>query len=155
MEAVLLLGGNIGDVLATLGRADALIAERAGAVLARSRDHWTEPWGFKDERLFLNRALLVSTALEPEDLMRTCLAIEQELGRSRDSSPGYTARTIDIDLLFAGDRVVDSPTVTLPHPRLHERKFALAPAADIAPDLVHPLLHRTVLQLLNDVVQAA
>ncbi len=155
MDVVLLLGGNLGEPVATLGRAEGLLGERVGKVLARSRDHWTEPWEFVDHRLFLNRALLVSTDLDARLVLHTCLDIERALGRMRSAEPGYVARKIDIDLLFFGDRVVDEPGLHVPHPRVHERAFALAPVADIAPALLHPTLHRTVLDLLNDVVQLA
>lgn len=155
MEVLLLLGGNIGDVSATLKRAEAMLEQRAVRILSRSRDHWTKPWGFRDERLFLNRALIVRPDLSPEPLLHECLAIERELGRTRSDAPGYTARTIDIDLLLIGDRIITSPDLILPHPRMHERSFALAPAADVAPDWIHPGLHRSVLDLLNDVLRAA
>lgn len=150
LETVLLLGGNLGDLLATFVKAEALINERLGTVLARSRDHWTEPWGFTDERLFLNRALLVRSDLNPTALLEGVLRIERELGRIRDPAVRYSARTIDIDILLIGDRVIDLPQLQVPHPRMHERAFALSPAADITPNWVHPLLHRTVLKLLND-----
>lgn len=149
-EAVLLLGGNLGDLPVTLAKAEALINERIGTVLARSRDHWTEPWGFTDERLFLNRALLVRSELTPAALLEGVLEIERELGRVRDPGVRYSARAIDIDVLLSGDSVIDLPQLQVPHPRMHERAFALSPTADITPNWVHPLLHRTVLQLLND-----
>lgn len=155
MDVVLLLGGNVGEPIATLGRAEALVGERVGRVFARSRDHWTEPWGFADPRLFLNRALLVSTELGPRAALNACLDIERAMGRTRSAEPGFTARNIDIDLLFFGDQVVDEPGLHVPHPRVHERAFALGPVADIAPGLLHPTLHRTVLDLLNDVIQLA
>lgn len=148
-DILLLLGGNIGDVPRTFAMAEALLQARGIAIRARSRDHWTEPWGFHDQRPFLNRALLVDGGAGPEDLMRNCLEVEQQLGRVRDGQ-GYASRTIDIDVLFMQDLRIDTPLVTIPHPRVHERRFALAPAADLAPELVHPVLGRTVLSLLND-----
>lgn len=155
MEALLLLGGNIGEVRVMLDRAEAMINEQVGSVLSRSRDHWNEPWGFQDERLFLNLALVVRTDLSPPDVLHRCLAIEHQLGRTRGSGPRYSSRTIDIDLLLCGDRVISSPELTVPHPRMHERAFALAPAADVVPDWSHPILDRTVLNLLNDVLRTA
>lgn len=155
MEVLLLLGGNIGDVGATMKRAEAMLEQRVGGILSKSRDHWTEPWGFNDERTFLNRALIIRSGHSPEALLRECLSIEHELGRTRSDAPGYVARTIDIDLLLAGDGIISLPGLVIPHPRLHQRAFALAPAADVAPGWVHPGLERSVLNLLNDVLRAA
>lgn len=150
-EFTLLLGADLGDPPATFARATALIARRIGTVLATSRDHWTDPWGFQSDRPFLNRALLVESAMEPGQVMEALLGIEQELGRVRGAGTGYTSRTIDIDILFAGERVMEQPELTLPHPRVHQRAFALAPAADLVPLLVHPRSGRTVLELLDQV----
>lgn len=149
-EAVLLFGGNTGDPPVTFGRARALIAERIGRIVAQSRQHWTEPWGFKDDRPFLDQALLVQVEMPAAKVMCTCLEIEAFLGRVRDASSRYAARSIDIDLLFFDNAVINEPGLVVPHPRVHERSFALAPAADIVPGLVHPVLQRTVLQLLDD-----
>lgn len=152
-EVLLLLGGNVGDPVVTLGQAERLLGVRAGQVLARSRDHWTQPWGFTDDRLFLNRALLLATSMPPDELLGEVLAIETTLGRRRTAGRRYGARTIDIDLLLIAGSMVNTPGLEVPHPRMHERAFALAPAADIVPGWVHPLRGRTVLQLLNDLLQ--
>jgi 2-amino-4-hydroxy-6-hydroxymethyldihydropteridine diphosphokinase len=154
-EALVLLGGNIGDVRATFALAERLITERAGAIVSRSRDHWTEPWGFADERLFLNRALIIGTQHDPQQLMAVLLGIEAELGRTREQQERYTARSIDIDILLIGDRVIEAPGLIVPHPRMHERAFALEPAADIAPHWVHPVLGRTVFELVRDLRRPA
>ncbi len=151
-EVVLLLGGNVGYVRATQRTAEKMIQDRIGTILSRSREHWTEPWGFTDDRLFLNRALVVESDLDPNAILTGCLAIERELGRERGTESGFSARTIDIDILFIGDQLIDTEHLVVPHPRLHQRTFALAPAADIAPGLVHPVLHRSVLTLLNEVL---
>lgn len=149
-DALLLLGGNLGDPCATLTRAAELIGERSGKVVAQSRDHWTEPWGFEAEQLFLNRALLVRSSLSPSDLLITSLRIERQLGRMRGGENGYTSRTIDIDILQIKGVTLSTTLLTLPHPRMHQRWFALAPSADVAPGWRHPLLGRTILELLND-----
>ncbi len=149
-EVLLLLGGNMGDPVAMFAAAEKAIGARCGSVQTHSRDHWTEPWGFSDERLFLNRALLLNTTLEPNTLMAELLRIETELGRVRDAAARYSARTIDIDILLIGSEIMETDMVTVPHPRLHERTFALAPAADIVPQWVHPVRGRTVLQMLHD-----
>lgn len=158
MEALLLLGGNTGDPPATLARAIDLLSTQVGDLISVSRDHWTEPWGFpparrgeaRDDRLFLNKAVLLRTQLAPVQLMSECLRIEEMLGRKRGEGEGYAPRAIDIDVLLIGDRVIDEPGLRVPHPRMHERSFALAPAADVAPEWIHPLKQRTVLHLLDD-----
>ena len=154
-EFTLLLGANRGEPHATFARATTLIEDRIGHIIASSRDHWTEPWGFQDSRLFLNRAILVGSSLLPGKVMERLLEIEQELGRERTSNSGYSSRIIDLDILFIGDLVLEQPGLSIPHPRVQERTFALAPAADIIPDLVHPLLKRTVMDLLNQTLQGS
>lgn len=154
-EALLLLGGDLGDVQHTLGLAIAALERDAGRVLARSREHWTEPWGFTGSGLFLNRAVLLRTELDPEALLAVILRTEVLLGRVRGSQQGYASRPIDIDILLIGDRVQELPLLTLPHPRMHLRSFALAPAADIAPEAVHPVRGRSVLELLGDLSPSA
>lgn len=154
-EFTILLGANMDDPHATFARATTLIEDRIGPVLASSRDHWTEPWGFQGDRLFLNRAIHLRSANPPERVMEKLLAIEKELGRERPADGTYVSRVIDLDILFIGDRVIDGPALTVPHPLVQQRAFALGPAADIIPGLVHPRLGITVLDLLNKVLQTA
>lgn len=150
-EITMLLGANRDDPHATFARATTLIEDRIGPILASSRDHWTEPWGFQDSRLFLNRAILVETTIPPEKVMEKLLAIELELGRVRPTDGHhYASRPIDLDILFVGGQVIERAGLSVPHPRVQQRVFALSPAADIVPELVHPLLHRSVLALLNE-----
>jgi 2-amino-4-hydroxy-6-hydroxymethyldihydropteridine diphosphokinase len=150
-EVLLLLGGNEGDLKATFQAAEAELA-RSGEILASSRDHWTEPWGFQDERSFLNRALLLKTSLEPDSLMAECLRIEKMHGRIREPGMPLGPRTLDLDILLIGMLEQRSPILEVPHPRMHQRLFALQPSADLVPNWVHPLLGRTVLQLLNELL---
>jgi 2-amino-4-hydroxy-6-hydroxymethyldihydropteridine diphosphokinase len=149
IEAYLLLGGNTGDPPATLQRATEWVGERVGEVFARSRDHWTEPHGFDDHRPFLNVALGVRTVLAPDLLLKECLAIEAELGRTRTPGAGLGPRPIDIDLVLYGGLVVEGPSLQVPHPRMAGRRFVLAPLADIAPEALHPQLGLTVFDLLR------
>lgn len=153
-HVLLLLGGNLGNPPENLGEAERMITDPKGSIratpIARSRDHWTEPWGFRHDNLFLNRAIIISTHMGPLELLGELHVIETALGRTRSNTGGYSARTIDIDILLMGGRAVRTGALEIPHPRLHERAFALEPAADIAPGWVLPTLHRTVLELLND-----
>src|SRR5688500_9803433 len=124
VEVLLLLGGNLGDPEATLTQAEQAIGSSIGEVLCRSRDHWTEPWGFRDERLFLNRAIIISTGLEADEIMRRCLSIENQLGRIRTSGTPPGPRPIDIDILLIGKAVIKTELLEVPHPRMHLRQFA-------------------------------
>ena len=214
-RVALLIGGNQGDRQRLIEEATALIAKRIGAVLLASHIHETEPWGdFGGERppAFLNRALLVATALGAHEVLREALAIESDLGRVRPGDVGagiagacaglragvecspetgelseglrggrseecserysmgyctpsplrgtppvpggelgrtYHSRTMDIDLIFWNDEVIDTPDLQIPHPRAHQRRFVLEPLAEIMPDYKHPLLGLTVSEMLS------
>lgn len=144
----LLLGGNLGHPAATFQQAIALIQERIGTVHHQSALYETDPWGEPNQPVFLNQVLEVATLLAPLDILTETQRIEHELGRVRAERWG--ARLIDIDILYYGDVTLRSDALTLPHPRLHLRRFTLVPLADIAPTLRHPLLGKTTLELLQD-----
>ncbi|WP_223833935.1 2-amino-4-hydroxy-6-hydroxymethyldihydropteridine diphosphokinase [Spirosoma profusum] len=146
MKTFLLLGANLGDRVATLQRAVDLIWQYVGAIEQQSPLYETTPWGIIDQPAFLNQVIRVKTTLEPEVLLKQTQAIEQDLGRIRKEKWG--ARVIDIDILYYDQLISSSSTLTLPHPYLHQRRFTLVPLADVAPDFVHPLLHKTTLELL-------
>ncbi|HQW06801.1 MAG: 2-amino-4-hydroxy-6-hydroxymethyldihydropteridine diphosphokinase [Flavobacteriales bacterium] len=148
-EVALLLGADLGDPPKQLERAQALIGDRVGTIVARSRDHWTRPWGFESTTLFLNVVLVVRTGRSATAVLSECSAIEHELGRRRSPGGMLTSRVIDIDILLFGRTVIHEPTLQVPHPRMHVRRFALAPLADVLPSWRHPELHRTVLDLLH------
>ena len=132
------LGANLGDREATIASALELLAREDGVeVVAVSSLRDTEPVGMVDQPRFLNGAVAVETQLSPRDLLNRLLAVERELGRTREG-PRFGPRTIDLDLLVYGDEVVDEPGLTVPHPRLAERRFALEPIAELNPDLVVP-----------------
>jgi len=131
------IGSNLGEREAYVRRALELLAAEEGIeVVAVSELRETEPVGPVEQRPFVNGAALLATELSPQDLLGRLLAIEQRLGRVRNERFG--PRTIDLDLLVYGDQVIDEPGLTVPHPRLHERRFALEPLADLASDLVVP-----------------
>ena len=130
------LGSNLGDREATLLAALELLG-RSVRVVAVSSVRETEPWGDPNQPLYLNAVAAVETQLSPRGLLDVLLAVERELGRER-SGRRYGPRTIDLDLLVHGDEVLDEPGLTVPHPRLHERRFVLEPLAELAPGLVVP-----------------
>ncbi len=132
------LGANLGPREVTLLRAvDLLAAEPGVEVLVVSRLHETEPVGNTDQPEFLNGAVAVETTLSPRELLDALLRVERELGRVRDGER-WGPRAIDLDLLVYGDEILDEPGLSLPHPRLHERRFVLEPLVDLEPDLVIP-----------------
>ena len=136
-EALLGLGGNVGDVRAALREAIALFADGEDVKLvARSSDYRTPPWGVTDQPPFVNLAIAVETRLSPRDLLTRALNVERALDRDRTRERRWGPRTIDIDLLAYDDDARDEPDLTLPHPRLFERAFVLVPLAEIVPDRV-------------------
>jgi 2-amino-4-hydroxy-6-hydroxymethyldihydropteridine diphosphokinase len=120
-----------------------------GTVTAVSRFHDTEPVGYTQQPRFLNAVALIETDVAPLDLLRGLLAIERSMGRNRVSSPPKGPRIIDLDLLLYGNLILDDPALTLPHPSLHERRFVLAPLAEVAPNWQHPTLELSIQQLLQ------
>lgn len=136
-DAFIALGGNVGDVRATFDQAVAMLCDGTAVRLkARSSDYRTPPWGVTDQPPFINAVIAVATALAPHDLFARALAVERALGRDRSKERRWGPRPIDIDLLAYDDRVLTDPDLTLPHPRMFERAFVLAPLAEIAPDRV-------------------
>jgi 2-amino-4-hydroxy-6-hydroxymethyldihydropteridine diphosphokinase len=138
MRAYVGLGANLGDREATIRSAVALLEATPGIrVTAVSTLRETEPWGPVEQPRFLNGAVEVETQLEPRVLLDVLLDVERRLGRTREGER-FGPRTIDLDLLLVGETVIDESGLTLPHPRLHERRFALEPLAELAPDAVLP-----------------
>jgi 2-amino-4-hydroxy-6-hydroxymethyldihydropteridine diphosphokinase len=136
-EALLALGGNVGEVRATINRALAMLCDGDHVRLrARSSDYATPPWGVEDQPVFVNLCIAVETELTPQALLGRVQAVEQALGRRRDQEQRWGPRPIDIDILAYDDVTLVEAELTLPHPRLFERAFVLVPLAEIAPDRV-------------------
>lgn len=148
------LGSNLGEREDTLGRAVALIKDALPGRLTCSQIIETPAWGFESANPFLNLGVMVETDEEcdPIELLHTLQKIQHSLDPSphRDASGGYIDRAIDIDIIAIDDLVLDSPELTLPHPRMHLRRFVLGPMAQLAPDWHHPLLHLTPEEMLSD-----
>jgi 2-amino-4-hydroxy-6-hydroxymethyldihydropteridine diphosphokinase len=134
-DALVALGGNIGDARATLDQAVQLFCDGTEVRLrARSSDYRTPPWGDKDQPPFINLCVAVTTELPPLALLERAQKVEQLLGRDRANERRWGPRTVDLDLLAYDDLVLEGPALTLPHPRLFERAFVLVPLAEIVPD---------------------
>ncbi|HOF19804.1 MAG TPA: 2-amino-4-hydroxy-6-hydroxymethyldihydropteridine diphosphokinase [Bacteroidales bacterium] len=150
METVFLgLGTNLGEREENLRKAVLLIEEHIGKPVAESPVYETEPWGFTSEISFLNMAVKVETDLSPSGLLGRTLMIEAMMGRLREGK-GYKSRIIDIDILLFGSRVIETRALQIPHPRLHERRFVLVPLSGIASDTVHPVLGKSIGELLAE-----
>jgi 2-amino-4-hydroxy-6-hydroxymethyldihydropteridine diphosphokinase len=134
-EALLALGGNVGDVRMTLDRGIAALCDGTEVrLLARSSDYRTPPWGVTEQPAFINCAIVAATELPPPALLARAQAVERSFGRDRAQERRWGPRTLDIDLIAYDDVALNTPELTLPHPRLFERAFVLAPLAEIAPE---------------------
>lgn len=145
-QVYLLLGSNTGNRYLLLRDALNKIENRCGAIARTSSFYETAAWGKEDQEDFLNMVVLIETILSPTDLLVKSQQIEDEAGRQRDVKWG--SRTLDIDILLYNQDIVNLPHLKIPHPFIHHRMFTLAPLAEIAPQLVHPALGKTILQLL-------
>ncbi len=146
--AFLLTGGNLGNRKETLAQAKDLIAEQCGAVVATSSLYETAAWGNTNQPAFLNQALQLETTLTARQLMRRLLKLEKLMGRVRKEK--YGPRIIDIDILLYNNEVHNYQLLKLPHPEMQNRLFALLPLNEIAKDYIHPVLKKTIKELLKD-----
>ncbi len=145
------LGSNLGDKLKNLDTALKLINDRVGEVLKNSSVFETKPKGFVSKNLFVNAVCLVTTSLGPIELLEETQKIEKEMGRSVKSHDKiYTDRIIDIDILLFNEDVIDIPQLKLPHAHLHERGFVIRPLSEIASEVNHPILHKTIGELRKE-----
>lgn len=148
METVYLqLGSNLGDRAAWMHQAIELIGQQFGEIKLKSSVYETAAWGVQNQQNFLNQVIQIHTTLTPIQILQQCQAIETELGRTRTEHWG--ARTMDIDILFISDKIIDqAPQLIVPHPYIAERKFVLQPLEEIAPEFIHPIFKQSISQLL-------
>lgn len=147
-EVYLLIGGNQGNSRKILASANRALQEAGCTILKKSSIYRTEAWGLADQPDYLNQAIRLSCDLDPIPLLNLTQSIEFKYGRERKEKWG--PRTLDIDILFYDDMIIDSARLTIPHPRLHERNFVLEPMQEIAPELRHPILGKTIAELYLD-----
>lgn len=143
------IGTNLGEREENLRQAITLIGEHIGDITRVSSVYETEPWGFKSETTFLNLVVIAETELTPSGLLGRILMIEAMMGRLREGT-GYKSRVIDIDILFFGSRIFENKALTIPHPKIQDRKFVLIPLAEIAGDLIHPVFKKNIQELLKE-----
>lgn len=145
-KAYLLTGGNLGDRKDTLQKALTLIEKNCGKIISLSSIYETAAWGKTDQPSFFNQVMEIQTELLPRLLLRRILKIETRIGRIREEK--YGPRIIDIDILFYNDEVHNYPLLKIPHPEIQNRRFVLVPLAEIARDFIHPVLKKSILELL-------
>lgn len=150
MEKVFIaLGGNVGNVSENFEIASEKIKEMIGRVIKQSSIYKTEPWGNKNQNDFLNSVICVETDLNSDEVLKNILSIEKAMGRDRNKDNQFAPRTIDIDILFYGEKIINNDNLVIPHPRLHLRNFVLTPLMEIAPGLIHPVLNKTIKELFQ------
>lgn len=160
-RAILITGGNIGDMKPRLRQAQQLINKDIGIILRCSHVYNSKAWGFASEQEFMNQAMIVDTDLSPEELLEAVQQIEIQLGRDRtaeeaykeETGQSYSPRVIDIDILFYDDITMDDPKLTIPHPLMQERDFVLAPLCEIAPKKMHPALGKSIEDLRKGLLE--
>ncbi len=144
----LLLGSNEGDRVDWLMQCMKKLSQSCGRIAGQSGMYETAAWGLEDQPDFLNMAVCLDTTLLPEQLLQGIQQVEKELGRQREVKWGQ--RTLDIDILLYNDDIIRLPHLTVPHPYMQDRRFVLVPLHEIAPQLLHPVFHKTIAQLLEE-----
>lgn len=150
-KVYLLAGGNLDNSIAKYEKLFDLLENRIGKIVKKSSFYESEPWGFSSDNSFVNIALLVYSSLSAIDLLNELKTIEEKMGRKTEHSlQNYTDRNIDIDIVFYNNHIITTETIKIPHPRMQERMFVLMPLSEIAPDFIHPVFKKSILQLKNE-----
>ncbi len=147
---IILLGGNQGDITETFRAVISRLKSELGSVVGFSGHYESEPWGFESDQNFINKVVEIDCSLSAERVISITQSIEQEFGRQKKEVEGYSSRPIDIDILFFDNLIIKTKTLTIPHPRLHERMFTLLPLAEKWAEFIHPEKKRTVRQLIEE-----
>ncbi len=146
------LGTNLGDKEQNLNNAVMALTLEVGDVLRVSSFYRSKPWGYDSKNEFLNAVALVETSLTPFEVLQKTQEIERNLGRTAKTATGYSDRLIDLDILMYDNLILDQPTLTIPHPLLAVRDFVLLPLSEMAPDLVHPVLGKSIIELRRELI---
>jgi 2-amino-4-hydroxy-6-hydroxymethyldihydropteridine diphosphokinase len=147
----LLLGGDSPDSLELFNKACDILSVHIGDIASKSSVYASPPWGFAADTVFLNQALVFRTNKHPMQLLQICLDTEKKLGRTRQlAQEAYSSRSIDIDILYYGDKIINTAELQVPHPRLWQRRFALTPLCEINEDFRHPATGQSHKELLNN-----
>jgi 2-amino-4-hydroxy-6-hydroxymethyldihydropteridine diphosphokinase len=151
-DAYLIVGGNQGNVLDTFRKVKIELKQQIGEIISESYIYRTAAWGDVKQPDYLNQVLSISSKLFADEVLNYCLAIEVLHGRVRNPENQWAPRTIDIDILYYGNEIINTAQLTLPHPRLHQRNFVLVPLVEIAAELIHPIFQKSNAQLLEECV---
>ena len=150
LNVFLLLGSNIGDRQWYMKQAIVQIEKEIGSLKKCSSVYETNAWGKENSPEYLNQVVEVESDLKPQKILEKIQQIEKELGRVREAK--WDDRTIDIDILFYGSRIINSNNLQIPHPELHKRRFTLEPLVEIVPDMIHPVFKKSILQLKQELI---
>jgi 2-amino-4-hydroxy-6-hydroxymethyldihydropteridine diphosphokinase len=149
--AYLCAGSNIGDRVGYLQQANMLLKDTEGITVTDiSSIYETEPVGFKDQEWFANAVLKIETTLTPQELLRECMRIEKQLGRNRNEEERWGPRTLDLDILFYDNEIIMEESLQIPHPRMHQRAYALVPMLELDPDFIHPIIKKSVMKIHDE-----
>ncbi|OGI00004.1 MAG: 2-amino-4-hydroxy-6-hydroxymethyldihydropteridine diphosphokinase [Candidatus Melainabacteria bacterium GWF2_37_15] len=149
--AFICAGSNLGDRVGYLQQANNLLNYTEGiTVIMSSSLYESEPVGYKDQEWFVNAVLHIETTFTPLELLEVCMRIEKQLGRVRDLENQWGERTLDLDILFYDNKIINEDSLQIPHPRVHERAYALVPMLEIDPDFVHPKLKKTICEMHSE-----